>query len=465
MVVAPALAEERKSGDPVPLTLSPAAAPAPSLKYQLLPDESELQPGNAAALYYRAIALLSENSQLAKELRSEDWRRWQQAPLAQLRHADVREKLFLARSLLHEIDVAARQRQCDWQLAGRPEGIGLLIPEVNGLRMVGWVLAVRARYEMAEGKLSDTLYTLRTGFALARHLSEGPTFIHALVGAVVAHALAAELETFVQQPGAPNLYWALVTLPRPLIETRAALREEGTMLERGLPGLKLLEKGPATPAQVEAVMKQMDGYIDSFQVRRPPLYLVRRVADMAREYPEARRFLLAQGFTAAQIEAMPVTQPVILYAFQTYRRAWEEGAKWSHVAGGFQHPGYRKAVAAHRQAMERLDRLFFMGLLKALSNGDGSVLEMVFGATGRVDRHLAALACVEALRLHAAGHDGALPATLTDLSEAPAPPDPMTGKPFEYQRNGVTAKLDAPAPPGPPPPPAHRLRYELTMKK
>src|SRR5947209_11700103 len=38
------------------LTVSPAAAPVPALKYELLPELKDTTPGNAALLYYRAFS-------------------------------------------------------------------------------------------------------------------------------------------------------------------------------------------------------------------------------------------------------------------------------------------------------------------------------------------------------------------------------------------------------------------------
>ena len=36
-----------------------------------------------------------------------------------------------------------------------------------------------------------------------------------MVGAAIAYVMDAVLEELLKQPGAPNLYWALTTLPRP----------------------------------------------------------------------------------------------------------------------------------------------------------------------------------------------------------------------------------------------------------
>ena len=83
----------------------------------------------------------------------------------------------------------------------------------------------------------------------------------------------------------------------------------------------------------------------------------------------------------------------------------------------------------------------------------------------RLDRQFAALQTVEAIRLHAAAHDGALPASLDEMTDAPPPLDPATGKPFSYEVDGETARLTAPLIPGGPDHPAYRIDYELRLAK
>ncbi len=119
----------------------------------------------------------------------------------------VREKLALARRLLHEVELAARCKDCDWQIEDRPEGFGLLLPEVQGFRYVAVVLAVKARYEIAQGKWDEACATLQTGYAAGRHMGQGPTLIHIFVGGVITRFMNDQVQTMIQQPGAPNLYW------------------------------------------------------------------------------------------------------------------------------------------------------------------------------------------------------------------------------------------------------------------
>jgi hypothetical protein len=83
----------------------------------------------------------------------------------------------------------------------------------------------------------------------------------------------------------------------------------------------------------------------------------------------------------------------------------------------------------------------------------------------RLDRQLNALQTIEAIRLYAHDHDGALPPSLEAITEVPVPPDPASGNPFEYELQGDTATLKAWAPPGMPDHPKIRIHYLLKLTK
>ena len=60
---------------------------------------------------------------------------------------------------------------------------------------------------------------------------------------------------------------------------------------------------------------------------------------------------------------------------------------------------------------------------------------------------------------------GRLPARLEDIVEAPAPLDPMTGRPFEYWVEGGRAFLSAPNVPPTSLHPSFGLHYELKLAR
>ena len=76
---------------------------------------------------------------------------------------------------------------------------------------------------------------------------------------------------------------------------------------------------------------------------------------------------------------------------------------------------------------------------------------------------MAALRCVEAIRLYAAAHNGRLPTTLDDVKEAPVPNDPHTGKQFLYHVGNGLATLEGPPPAGEEATDRNALRFELTL--
>jgi len=80
----------------------------------------------------------------------------------------------------------------------------------------------------------------------------------------------------------------------------------------------------------------------------------------------------------------------------------------------------------------------------------------------RLDGDLALLQCIEALRAHAASHDGQLPQMLAEITEIPVPLDPLCGAAFRYTRTGPTATLASTVPVGGQK--TDETQYEITVK-
>jgi hypothetical protein len=449
----PAAFADTKPGDPIRIAVAPAASPKPALKYRLYPDRRDLTPGNAATLYYRAMASFVENSALLKEIGQQYWYDWLDTPVKDLPLEQIREKLHQARHLLHEIEMAARCKDCDWQIEDRPEGFGLLLPEIQKFRGVAVVLAVKARYEIAQGKWDEACETLQTGYAVCHHLSLGPSFIHGLVGAAVCRYMNDQVDTMIQQPGAPNLYWALTELPHPFIDEELAVEQESRTLDHMIPWVKKLDGPPMSEAEAQAVMtdmrKGLDEFVESFSIAPPTeLDKVGQAFFLLEAHGDAKKGLLARGkYTAEQIDAMPQFQAVGLYAYLEYRDALDDVVKWVHAPHGIRHQGFQKASERYLQAITRLDRIFFRGVLvKYLGIGDdiGAGYRKIFSVVGRTDRRIAALEYVEALRMYAAAN-GKWPASPEDVTDVPLPDDPVTAKPFEYRVQDTKAVIATPS--------------------
>ena len=135
-------------------------------------------------------------------------------PLKELPAQELQE---YGRYALSQADWAARLDNPDWQilLKLKADGIELLLPEVQQIRSLARALQVRFRAEIAQGRFDDAIRTAKTMFAMSRHLGEHPTFIGDLVGMAIAAMAISHLEEMLEQPGCPNLYWALTNLAQP----------------------------------------------------------------------------------------------------------------------------------------------------------------------------------------------------------------------------------------------------------
>src|SRR5262249_35536224 len=134
----------------------------------------------------------------------------------------------LGRAALRQADRAARMDKPDWQILPklRTDGISLLLPDLQKMRELARGLQERFREELAQRRFDDALVTAKTMFALSRHMGEHPTLIGGLVGIAIATVAIGPLDEMLEQPGCPNLYWALTSLPHPLISMEKGMEGE-----------------------------------------------------------------------------------------------------------------------------------------------------------------------------------------------------------------------------------------------
>jgi len=176
-------------------------------EFRLLPEPQEMTDGDGFVLYTRAAEMLPKDLDWAKI------KAWRQAPGKELPLEDVRSMLRRSEAGLKLLEQAGRCKQCDWPYEFEDD-----CPfDLPACRNIAFLLALEARFQLAEGDYSSCVRTLRTGFALARHLGDGPSVLHVLVGAATSAVLCGEIELYAQQPGAPSLEAALRAIPHPLV--------------------------------------------------------------------------------------------------------------------------------------------------------------------------------------------------------------------------------------------------------
>jgi hypothetical protein len=431
------------------MTVTPMAAPRPALKYQLLPELREMNPGNPVLAYSRCF--MEQNHFFFDKKEMEKREKWTDMPLKDLPVLELRNYGGIA---LLQADYAARLDTPDWQvlLKLKKEGLHLLLPDVQQLRMLAWALQVRFRGEVADRRFKDALVTAKTMFALSRHLGEHPTLISDLVGIAIANITIGNVDEMIGQPGCPNLYWALTDLPRPFISLRGGLQGERMMLDAE--AALLDEQAPMSAGQLRKVLERF-GIVfalagQSERLKEVRAWFYARVNDKA-HLRAARQRLVESGLDANKVKGFPPMQVVLLDEKLTFDVQRDEVMKAMML------PYWQAQPLLARSRPGKDDKGSPVAWLVPR-------LEKVRMAQARLDQRIALLRCVEALRLYAAAHDGKLPAMLADVP-VPLPVDPITGKAFVFRLDGATAVVRGSAPPGMERSADFNVRYEVTIRK
>jgi hypothetical protein len=192
------------------LTFPAAGQAAGTAGAQLLPAPQEMIDADAFPLVRKAVQSLPKGL---------DWgkiRVWRQTPLKELPREEIESLLRQTDATLQWLEQAGRYRRCDWPLNSEDEPP----VELNACRNLALLVAVKAHSQLARGDCVSSARTFGTGLALAKHLGEGPTLIHLLVGVAVGAVVCDEIELYMQQPGAPSLAVALRAIPVPSFDEK-----------------------------------------------------------------------------------------------------------------------------------------------------------------------------------------------------------------------------------------------------
>jgi hypothetical protein len=457
------LSQEKKAPSPWfvdrELTLTPKSPPTPALKYRLMPLKSDLKEGNAAPIYLR---LVHEQNDDSRKYRSETPRPWNLLPIDKIPLDEAHKFLKKQDYALRQFELGARRKSVDWAYTLDVDSIiSLLLPDAQVMRSYVPMLVLQIRVAIAEGDYVKAAHNMETGFAFSQHVGGGPFLINSLVGIALGLQFTTTIADLIERPDAPNFYWAIATLPRPLIDLRTALDQEYKVLETEFRELADLER-EYTAAKWDAILRRLRTDLRKFANNDeklpdwfPKNFAPDDPASKSPELDEARRFVVkAKGISAEKVAAMPPAQVMLMYIVGTYqqdRDAWfsasylpfPQGRRWFAL----REKELKDAPATEAHIIGRV-------ILPAMGK--------VMVAQMRLERYLAILQAIEALRIHAVGHNGKLPGKLGDVTEVSVPNDPGTGQPFEYKLEGETATIVSTIPDEPG---SNGFRFRITMRK
>ena len=436
------------SPDVIQLTLHPIPTTRPVLQYPLLPEETQMTPGEATFLYWLAGSLGPTDK--VDELTHRDYG---DISLHDLPSSKVAEQLAMFQNRLRFTDLAARRREVHWDTTLQQDGINTLLPYLSDLRRDALLLGWRARLDLARGDWNAANYTVQSGLSMCQQMNRQAVLVQGLVAGGISSIMLDRVQEWIAQPGAPNLYWSLSNLPQPFFDLRPMQQTERALIYYTFPELNQADPLAITPEQWRQVAANFEK-LTNFQLRNP----VRIEDQIARAFvaaslaPLARQHLIEMGVPSEKVEAMPVDQAVGVYDLIRYRQLSDECYKaWMLPYWEGQRALERamKEIQQERQASRNPLLLLPPAVTRVRVN------------FARVDRQICALRVIEALRDYAARHDGQPPAALDQIVDLPVPIDPISGKPFAYESHGQMAIVSAPGTTTG----ASAVRYELTFTK
>lgn len=461
------------------LAIHPMAEPKPALKYRLLVDPAEALPGNSAIHFLMASGYFEQTSahklnakfqeDAVKKARDESveldevapWS-WLETPPDELPLDEVKEylaPLSFQERFLREI---ARRNHFDMDRDSRnvDDPIGFLLPEIQGSRELARTQILRCRVALAEDRIDDAIEITGQRFAMATQLGQDDFLVSNLVGIAIAITAWNDMLYLVQHEEAPNLYWALSTMPTPLVNIQHSMSIERQLLYRQLKVLKEVDETPKSAGYWEDFVNRMVSQIGSVgpdiglpgndKGREAVHAALTRHIDLA--YPGATKYLLnEEKLPREQVEGYEKEQVVFLAMVRFYDEWRDEYFKWMHL------PFW--------QASEKMSFNDLGKSLKAEADKYGwcakptSVLLPAVRAAriaeARCDQSIALIQTVECLRMYAAANNNTLPKSLDDLA-VPAPIDPFTGQPVDYQLDGKQATITGHPLPG--------MQYRLIVR-
>ncbi len=491
-VDAPVVPAERKNGwlsqrdeetgrrlETMEMTLYPADEPQPALQHRFIPDEYELKDGNAAIYYLKALGFLEQSGvrqRLEKFQRDASARAikeglsadnvppgsWGRMPPQDLPIERVKEYLGLTSfqtGFLRE--AAARDRfDMDRKMSQIKDPISYLLPEIQTMRQLARTQSLRCRLAIAEGRIDDAMTITGQQFAMARHLGQDEFLVSNLVGLAVAQIAWNDALFLVQQSDTPNLYWALASMPKSLVDIRKSMAGERQFLYAQV---KILREVDATPRPagywqdfLDRLVTQLGGLEGEFGLPSSlsdPLVARAAISTyIVGAFPGARDYLITElGMDPKRVAALPTAQVVMLAAVRFYDQWRDEYFKWTYLPL-WQIQGREEFKNVDKRMRQAVERYGLCGMPAQLLL---PAVQAVRTAEARMDHAITMLQTVEAIRMYAARHEGRLPATLDDLP-VPAPVAIFTGKPIQYRLRGDRAVLTGSAFPG--------IRHQLVLR-
>ncbi len=416
------------------MTVSPARAedalpPGEADVFAFAQDALKLRDENAAPLYLQAFPMVNRQAERIGEKLEE----FDETPLDEVDPAAWREAMGHPGTGAEINEPAVRRTRADWGAPIDELGIATLLPYLNDARTLARQIAMEARLLAREGRHDESADMLRRLYVLGQHLgnAQDAVLVEGLVGVAISALATDRVGQIMELQDAPNRYWALTTLPTPMFDATRWLRGERWFIANTFPSL-------AEPDLMNAERwgRTMIQLHNMYPVEMEP-NPYRDAASAFLGTFQATEVLRSRGYTPEQIEQVDLFPTAARVLVDEFHATFDAAAKLWHLPFPEAYP--RMEAFDEQLAQQSQETPYGFQSLAAIVMPS---LNRAFAAGADLERRIAALRIIEAVRDHAAHNGGAIPASL-DAMRLPIPPDPITGKPFGYSAEGRTFRLVA----------------------
>ena len=448
-------------------SVQPAAEVVPALKYRIYPAKWELKPGSALLHLNRAlIHWLNVPRKQRIEWQSSEWLdgKGDGKKPSQQEMEDVVQQLNFLFDELHNL---AMSEDFQWDHRLRdvkgPDVYTYLLADIQEVRALARMLNLHIRVQLENRNFDGAITSISDGIRLSEFVGQGETLIQKLVGIAIQNMMREQLTELIATPGAPNLYWAMAAIPRPLNGIRDSVMWELGNVTRVLPALAAAEnetwsKDQATRRWMSVVedLEMLTGATGSNSMAaRTAIAIVG-----ATQADTAKKYLIANGMNQDRVDQMSELQAVLIQTARELRVLGDDLGK-AHLL-----PSVAARKLADRQ-QQIFDDYIQQNRLNSLSATIAGLLYpavlQAAEAETRTEMGFHRLMTVEAIRMYVS-ENGVVPNSLDKLQLAPAFPDPYTGAEFEYSveesDKGPIVTLKAAGPTNYPPLMELRIRFE-----
>ncbi len=397
------------------LTVFPASVEQPLFTYRLFPEHSQRTRKNAALIFLQMIA--DQNPQY--------WIHFVDGldTFLDFNDRDFSSKdarAHISSEFVELLSAAAYADHAEWEYE---PGNALVINHFQETTRLLDALAVLGRADIQEKCSQDAIEKIKIGLGCISHLQEPNIFLTKSMLCDDLERYFWLIEQLLGQEDSPNLYWALTEIPDPLIELDGCIDLARNNPWADIPEMASLD-GISQPKDWTRLRHQLGLFPDRdvFDANTPPPAETKQ--SFKRFVNEGRRELpkLDSAFVD-RITKMTDDEVSVRYfkvRFQQLADDYVSACLLPPVAGI---PHFDSAI----RQLEKSEA----GYEQEISSVEA--VHQVYVKVWWVRRRFAVLRTIEALRDYVAA-EGTTPTTLDKVINTPIPIDPVTMKPFGFQR-------------------------------